>query len=59
MSAGFIDEKTEVIKIIFWGKPPVGPIEAGDANCDGDLNVADAVYVINYVFSEGDPPCCP
>ena len=28
----------------------------GDANYDGDLNIADAIWIINYVFSLGDPP---
>lgn len=33
----------------------------GDANGDGDINVGDAVYIINYIFKGGDPPlatCC-
>jgi len=28
----------------------------GDANDDGDLNVADAVFLINYVFNSGAAP---
>jgi hypothetical protein len=28
----------------------------GDANGDGDCNVGDAVFVINYVFKGGPPP---
>jgi hypothetical protein len=28
----------------------------GDANSDGDVNVADAVILINYVFKSGPPP---
>lgn len=28
----------------------------GDANNDKDVNVSDAVYIINYVFVGGDPP---
>jgi hypothetical protein len=31
-------------------------ILAGDANDDGQINVADAVYVINFVFKGGAPP---
>ena len=33
----------------------------GDINNDGDVNVADAVYIINYVFKGGPAPvepCC-
>jgi hypothetical protein len=29
----------------------------GDANCDSALNVGDAVYLINYIFKFGPPPC--
>jgi len=28
----------------------------GDADCDGSLNVADAIYIINYVFKGGPAP---
>jgi hypothetical protein len=28
----------------------------GDANCDGSVNVSDAVHIINYVFVGGNPP---
>ena len=28
----------------------------GDANDDGKVNVSDAVYIINFVFSQGNPP---
>jgi hypothetical protein len=30
--------------------------QLGDANCDGDLNVIDVVYIINYVFVGGPAP---
>jgi hypothetical protein len=29
---------------------------AGDANGDGNVNISDAVWIINYVFIGGDPP---
>jgi len=29
---------------------------AGDVNSDGDINVADAVYLINYIFKGGPAP---
>ncbi len=38
----------------------LAPYVCGDANGDGDTNVADAVYIINYVFKGGpgpDPYC--
>lgn len=30
--------------------------QCGDANGDGEINVADAVYMINYVFKSGPAP---
>jgi hypothetical protein len=30
---------------------------AGDINCDGQANVMDAVYLINWIFRGGPPPC--
>jgi hypothetical protein len=31
----------------------------GDANDDGDVNIGDAVYIINLVFKGGPPPAYP
>jgi hypothetical protein len=29
----------------------------GDVNCDGIVNVGDAIYTLNYLFKDGPPPC--
>jgi hypothetical protein len=29
----------------------------GDATGDGIINIADVVFLVNYLFSGGDPPC--
>jgi hypothetical protein len=29
----------------------------GDVNCDGIVNLSDAIYTLNYLFKEGPPPC--
>ncbi len=34
----------------------MAPYTCGDANGDSDVNVADAVFIINYVFKSGPPP---
>lgn len=34
------------------------PYVCGDANGDGDGNVADAVYLVNYVFKQEPQPLC-
>ena len=41
------------------GRVIFAPLEAGDANCDGIVNVADVVYLVNYLYRNGDPPGCP
>jgi hypothetical protein len=38
---------------------PTCCITPGDVNDDGEVNVADAVYMIVYVFLYGPPPPCP
>lgn len=30
----------------------------GDPNCDGIVDIDDAVYIINYIFAQGPPPGC-
>lgn len=35
---------------------PVKTLHAGDASGDNSLNVADAVYLIQYIFKGGPPP---
>jgi hypothetical protein len=42
---------------VFKGGAAPDPLEAGDANCDGQVNVGDAVYLIAYVFKGGPEPC--
>ena len=35
--------------------PPI----CGDANDDGYITIADAVYLVRYLFKGFDPPLCP
>ena len=39
-----------------WGFTTQDPWICGDANADNRINVSDAVYLINFVFSGGYPP---
>ena len=48
-----------LIAYVFTGGDAPDPLEAGDANCEGQVNVGDAVYLIAYVFCGGDELCCP
>ena len=38
------------------GGPPICDCNPGDANGDGQVNVGDPVYIINYVFKGGPAP---
>lgn len=48
-ATGSVSEKTLVVEVIM-------PYICGDATDDGQVNVADAVYIINYVFRGGPAP---
>ncbi len=40
-----------------WSEPTTIELVArGDANGDGDINIGDAVHLINYIFKGGDAP---
>lgn len=33
--------------------------QCGDTNADGWITIGDAVYLINFIFKDGPPPCQP
>jgi len=43
---------------IDWHPLHSPPYTCGDVNADGEVNVADVVYLINYLFINGPPPDC-
>jgi len=40
------------------GTPPTGGFERADCNHDGSFNIADAVFLLAYLFSQGEQPAC-
>jgi len=43
-------------------QPPNCPREAGDVNCDGNVNPVDVVYYVNFVYLSNNMFCadpCP
>ena len=37
---------------------PTATFRRGDANCDGSLNVTDAIVVLSHMFTNGSDLCC-
>ncbi|MEM7166135.1 MAG: immunoglobulin domain-containing protein [Planctomycetota bacterium] len=37
---------------------PSGPFRRGDANDDGGVNTADAIFLLNYLFANAAKPAC-
>jgi hypothetical protein len=48
----------EIINYVFRNGPIPDDYPGGDANCDGSVNIRDAIYIIVYLFRNGPPPCC-
>jgi hypothetical protein len=44
------------ISALSYSSPPSPSFTHGDANGDGEVNLADAVYIVNYLFIGGPPP---
>ena len=45
-----------ILPVFVGGEIVVLPLPCGDANGDTQVNVSDAVAIINYVFAGGNPP---
>jgi len=46
----------EYVPAFFDGKIVIHDVQRGDANHDETLNIADPVYLINYIFRDGPAP---
>ncbi len=48
----------EEIEAVVSEEPTAPQFIRGDANADGAVNIADAVFVLTYLFANGDAPPC-
>lgn len=53
-----IEDAVHVIQCIFADCLMLPCEKHLDANCDGVWNIADVVYLVEYIFKVGPPPCC-
>ena len=44
---------------VFNPYPPLDNYYLADTNGDGDFNIGDPVYLVNYIFRFGPEPICP
>lgn len=49
-------DNAAILPAFYGGKITVLPYLSGDPNHDGIVNIADVVYIINYLFKEGPAP---
>jgi Right handed beta helix region/Dockerin type I domain len=50
------DHPSNTCQVLIGAHSVTDCVNCGDANFDGYVNVSDAVYIINYVFINGDQP---
>jgi len=48
-----------VLEWLFLGGEPLPCEAAGDVNADGQLDVGDAIALLNYLFLGHEAPECP
>ncbi len=44
---------------ITGGQPPAEVFVRGEANDDGQVNIADAIFILTFLFGGGEAPPCP
>jgi hypothetical protein len=53
-----VEDVVFLLDYLFAYHPTPDPLERGDTNCDGVIDVADILMLINYLFKEGPIPSC-
>ena len=44
---------------LYGGEPEVGCLEACDTNRDGANDVSDTIFILSYLFTDGQAPPAP
>ncbi len=44
---------------LFGGGPQPPCLQAADTNDDGSVNLTDAIYLLNFLFTNGPAPATP
>jgi hypothetical protein len=58
-AAAFTPLAAVVDELVLVSRPRgVGPFLRGDSNCDGRLDLSDAVFTLGWLFLGGRMPCC-
>jgi hypothetical protein len=47
-----------LISYLYRSGPAPNPLERGDVNCDGRIDLGDVVYLITYLYKGGPSPPC-
>jgi hypothetical protein len=47
-----------LINYLYKSGPAPVPVESGDADGSGTINLLDATYLINYLYKNGPAPIC-
>ena len=63
IAPGVCTTTTRIVSGGYWAGidslPPCEPgCECGDCNGDGEISIADAIYLVGYIYRSGDAPAC-
>lgn len=59
LNGGVNAKKSDVVTFqLIYPAPPAPVFLRGDANSDGRVNISDAIFILTYLFSNGQQPHC-
>jgi hypothetical protein len=48
-----------ILNYLFVKGPAPDPMSIGDVDCNGKVDLGDVIYLLNFLFKSGPPPCSP